>query len=64
MNIFVHLLRFATEVPGSISILVSMCALDGPVECEDTVLPDTVLPRNITVIFATLVAQITDLLNL
>ena len=42
---------------SNISILVSMCALDGPVESEDTVLPDTVLPRNITVIFATLVAR-------
>ena len=34
-----------------------MCVLDGPVESEDTVLPETVLPRNITVIFANLVAR-------
>ena len=40
-----------------ISILVSMCVHATPVESEDTVLPDTVLPRNITDIFATLVAR-------
>ena len=38
---------------SSISILVSMCVQDRPVESEDTGLPDTVLSRNITVIFAT-----------
>ena len=36
---------------SSISILVSMCVQDRPVESEDTGLPDTVLSRNITVIF-------------
>jgi hypothetical protein len=34
-----------------------MCVQDSPVESEDTGLPDTVLSRNITVIFATLVAR-------
>ena len=34
-----------------------MCVQDQPVESEDTGLPDTVLRRNITVIFATLVAR-------
>jgi hypothetical protein len=47
---------------SSISILVrtttgSTCVQDRPVESEDTVLPGTVFPRNITVIFATLVAR-------
>ena len=42
---------------SSISILVSMCVQDRPVESGDTGLPDAVPPRNITVIFAILVAR-------
>ena len=42
---------------SSISILVRMCVQDRPVESEDTVLPGTVFRRNITVVFATLVAR-------
>jgi hypothetical protein len=43
---------------SSISILVSMCVQDGPVESKDTVLsPDAVFSPSITVIFATSVAR-------